>query len=194
MTVSIHDAHIGGFVHLPIIQVTLKSHLRDILHYSQLKMALPALQVFENCAEWNKTIEPYLPQLYELPAKLLDVLQSRQGFVELYTQTNPLISGLAFSIVLGFIFLVVSEINQNFSQVDRCWSILPTFYVAHFDLWARLSGIDSSRIDTILLFCTAWTVSRGTHHPSRQDGITDFSYLGPFDLQLLAERWLHCRI
>lgn len=159
-----------------------------------VKMALPALQIFENCADWNRTVEPYLPQFYELPSKLLDVVQSRQGLVELYTQTNPLISGFAFSVFLGFIFLVVSEINQNFSQVDRCWSILPAFYVAHFDLWARLSGLDSSRIDSILLFSTAWSVSfscsRRQSHPK-----TDFPpQPGSFDVQLLAKRRLQCRI
>lgn len=190
MTVRIHDAHIGDSVHLPLVTQ---------YHYTttstkSIKMALPALQIFENCAEWNKTVEPYLPQLYELPSKLLDVFQSRQGLAELYTQTNPLVSGFAFSIFLGAVFLVVSEINQNFSQVDRCWSILPTFYVAHFDLWARMSGIDSSRIDSILLFCTAWSVSMPTRNQTCPSGETDFSPSGTFDLQLLAERWLQCRI
>lgn len=154
-------------------------------------MALPALHIFENCAEWNKTVEPYLPQLYELPSKVLDIIQSRQGagLIELYTQTNPLMSGLAFSIFLGFIFLVVSEINQNFSQVDRCWSILPTFYVAHFDIWARLSDMDSSRIDTILLFCTIWSVSscnHGTKHSPVETAELTLNALDSFDVQLLA--------
>jgi hypothetical protein len=121
-------------------------------------MAVPALLSFPDTIDWSKTVEPYIPQLYELPAKLLDVLQSRQGIVDLYLQTNPLISGLGISILLGAVFLVVAEANRNYSQVDRCWSILPTLYIAHFDLWARLSGISSQRIDAILLFSTLWSV------------------------------------
>lgn len=125
-------------------------------------MALPALQRFEDCASWTKTVEPYLPQLYELPSKLGDAVQGRQGLVDLYTQTNPLISGFAVSVFLGAIFLVVSEINRNYSQVDRCWSLLPTLYIAHFDIWARATGVPSSRIDALLVFSTAWSVSAAT--------------------------------
>lgn len=119
---------------------------------------MPALLSFPDTVDWSKTVEPYIPQLYELPSKLVDVLQSRQNIVDLYLHTNPLISGLGISILLGAVFLVVAEINKNYSQVDRCWSILPTFYIAHFDLWARLSGISSQRIDVLLLFSTLWSV------------------------------------
>lgn len=123
-------------------------------------MAVPTLLRFEDCASWAKTVEPYIPQLYELPSKVVDVFQGRQGLLELYTQTNPLISGFAFSVALGAVFLVVAEFNKNYSQVDRCWSLLPTFYIAHFDLWARLTGVPSQRIDAILVFGVAWSVSR----------------------------------
>lgn len=103
---------------------------------------------------------PYIPQLYNLPEKLLEVVQGRQGLANLYTETNPLISGFAISLLLGLVFLIVSEINQNFSQVDRCWSLLPTLYLAHFDLWARLAGVPSQRLDALLLFGLAWSVSQ----------------------------------
>ena len=126
-------------------------------------MAVPALLSFPDTINWSKTVEPYIPQLYELPSKTLDVLKSQQSILDLYLQTNPLISGLGISILFGAIFLVVAEINKNYSQVDRCWSILPTFYIAHFDLWARLSGIDSQRIDAILLFSTLWSVGCFPH-------------------------------
>lgn len=125
-------------------------------------MALPTLVKFEDCASWAKTVEPYIPQLYELPSKLVDVVQGRQGLIDLYTHTNPLISGFAFSVVLGAVVLVVAEFNKNYSQIDRCWSLLPTFYIAHFDLWARLAGVPSERIDAILAFGVAWSVSLGS--------------------------------
>lgn len=122
-------------------------------------MVLPVLQSFPDCVDWSKTVDPYLPQLYKLPSRLLDVLTSKsdQSLLDLYLQTNPFISGLALSIFFAAIFWVVSEINKNYSQVDRCWSLLPTFYIAHFDLWARLSGVPSQRLDIILLFSALWS-------------------------------------
>ncbi|PSS03799.1 hypothetical protein BD289DRAFT_97607 [Coniella lustricola] len=134
-------------------------------------MALPALQSFEDCADWAKTIEPYIPQLYELPSRLVDVVQGRQSLADVYTQTNPAISGFAISIALGSIFLVVAEANRNYSQVDRCWSLLPTFFIAHFDLWARLTGAPTTRIDMILLFGTVWS-ARLTYNYWRKGGYT----------------------
>ena len=106
-------------------------------------MALPTLLALEDCADYSKTVEPFLPQLYSLPEKLLDVVARRQSLSSLYIETNPLVSGFAFSIFLGAVFLVASEINRNYSQVDRFWSLLPTFYIAHFDLWARMGARSS---------------------------------------------------
>jgi hypothetical protein len=122
-------------------------------------MALPTLKALEECADFSKAVEPFIPQLYELPQKLFEAVSRREGFLDLYLETNPLISGFATSIVLGAVFLVAAEVNRNYSQVDRFWSLLPTFYIAHFDLWARLSGMPSERLDVILIFSTFWSVS-----------------------------------
>lgn len=155
-------------------------------------MALPTLLKPEDCASWARTVEPYIPQLYELPSKVVGVVQGRQGLLDLYTQTNPLISGFAISVALGAVFLVVAEFNKNYSQVDRCWSVLPTLYIAHFDLWARLAGVPSQRIDVILAFGVAWSVSR------KQDVLDNRSqahhFLGAVDIQLLAKRRIYRRI
>ncbi|KAK4186561.1 hypothetical protein QBC35DRAFT_387039 [Podospora australis] len=120
-------------------------------------MSVPLLKTLEECADWSRTVEPYIPQLYLLPRRINEVLAGRDSLLDVYTQTNPLISGFAISIVLGAIFLVVAEINRNYSQVDRAWSILPTIYIAHFAAWARLSGIPSQRIDAALLFSAIWS-------------------------------------
>lgn len=121
-------------------------------------MAIPVLKTLKECSDFSKTVEPFVPQLYDLPQKLLDVMAGREGLVKLYVETNPLISGFAISIALGAVFLVAAEVNRNYSQVDRFWSLLPTFYIAHFDVWARLAGIPSQRIDAALLFSTVWSV------------------------------------
>lgn len=120
---------------------------------------LPALVSLEQCSDWSKTVEPFIPQFYELPGRLLDTFKTGGSFLELYRTTNPLVSGLACSIFLGAVFLVAAEVNRNYSQVDRFWSLLPTFYIAHFDVWARLNGVPHQRVDAALLFSVLWSVS-----------------------------------
>jgi hypothetical protein len=121
-------------------------------------MAIPVVKTLEDCSDYVKTVEPFWPELLELPNKLLETVQARQSLADLYIGTNPLVSGFAFSVFLGAVFLVVSEINRNYSQVDRMWSVLPTVYIAHFDIWARLAGVPHQRLDAALLWSTVWSV------------------------------------
>ncbi|KAK4237398.1 hypothetical protein C8A03DRAFT_34645 [Achaetomium macrosporum] len=132
-------------------------------------MALPHLRALEDCADFTKTVKPFVPQLYDLPGKLHEVLTGQESLLNVYMQTNPLISGFALSVFLGAVFLVVAEVNRNYSQVDRCWSLLPTLYIAHFDLWARLVGLPTRRIEAALLFSTLWSV-RLTYNYWRKGG------------------------
>ena len=121
-------------------------------------MALPTVRSLAACADYANSVEPFLDQLYTLPSDLVTALTSG-GLGQLYVDTNPLVSGFAISLALGFVFLVVSEINSNYSQVDRCWSLLPTVYIAHFNLWSRLAGAHSGRLDAVLLYSVIWSVS-----------------------------------
>ncbi|KAK4157960.1 hypothetical protein C8A00DRAFT_39673 [Chaetomidium leptoderma] len=132
-------------------------------------MAIPLVHALEDCADYSKAVGPFIPQLYDLPAKLLDVFAGRESLLNVYTETNPLISGFAISVFLGAVFLVVAEINRNYSQIDRCWSLLPTLYVAHFDAWARLHGLPTQRIDVALLFSAVWS-TRLTYNYWRKGG------------------------
>ncbi|KAG9505412.1 hypothetical protein J7337_002381 [Fusarium musae] len=120
-------------------------------------MSLPFVKSIEDCGEYAKTVQPYIPELYALPRQILDNIASPDGLRQIYVDTNPLISGFAISIALGFVFLVVSEINRNYSQVDRMWSILPNLYVVHLSVWARFAGIPSSRVDLIAAATTLWS-------------------------------------
>jgi hypothetical protein len=122
-------------------------------------MSLPFLKTVTECADFSKTVEPFLPQLYALPQQLLQSSTSPQSLKDLYLSTNPLITAFAFSLLLAPIFLIVSEINKNYSQVDRCWSILPTVYNAHYVFYAHAQNLHSKRLDALLLFSTLWTVS-----------------------------------
>ncbi|KAI5859393.1 DUF1295-domain-containing protein [Durotheca rogersii] len=120
-------------------------------------MELPSPATLEACADYDLTIEPYLSKLGELPWMVAEVVSSRGSLVELYKNTNPLVSGLGFSIFLGAVFLVVSEVNRNYSQVDRMWSLLPTIYNAHFAVWSHLNSLPSQRLDLVLLWSVIWS-------------------------------------
>ena len=80
----------------------------------------------------------------------------------LYLNTNPLLFGFALSVFLGAVFLLAAEVNRNYSQVDRFWSLLPTLYIAHFNLWAHLSGLPTQRLDVILALSVTWSVGDPT--------------------------------
>ncbi|GME25207.1 hypothetical protein GTA08_BOTSDO03480 [Neofusicoccum parvum] len=130
---------------------------------------LPALTSLSDCADWSKTVEPFIPQLKTLPADIVQHISSLEELKAIYLTTNPLISAFAFSVALAPLFLVASEINRNWSQVDRFWSLLPTVYNAHFALWAHLAGLPTQRVDNVLAFSTLWSI-RLTYNYWRKGG------------------------
>jgi hypothetical protein len=122
-------------------------------------MALPLVRTAVDCTDFSTTVTPFLDQLRPLPAILLESATNPAALKQIYLDTNPLISALAFSLALSPIFLLVSEINKNYSQVDRLWSILPTIYNAHYVLYAHLMGFETKRLDTLLAASCIWSVS-----------------------------------
>lgn len=121
-------------------------------------MSLPVIKYLAECSDFQKTVLPYLPQLYDLPQQIIQSYNNPTELRNIYLATNPLISAFAFSLFLAPLFLIVSEINKNYSQVDRCWSILPTIYNAHFTIYAHMSGLPTARLDNLLAFSTVWSV------------------------------------
>jgi len=122
-------------------------------------MALPVITSLEDCSSWARTVTPFIPQLYDLPQQLLQSWNDPAELQKIYLATNPLITAFAFSLFLVPIFLVISEINRNYSQVDRMWSILPTIYNAHYVAYAHMAGIESQRLDHLVAASTIWSVS-----------------------------------
>lgn len=122
-------------------------------------MSLPVVRSVSDCTDFSKTVAPYLPQVYELPQRIFQSIAQPQNLKEIYLSTNPFISALALSLFLAPIFLVASEINKNYSQIDRFWSILPTVYNAHFAIYAHALGLPTRRLDSLLLLSTIWSVS-----------------------------------
>jgi len=122
-------------------------------------LSLPVLKDVVDCADFSLTVKPYLPQLLSLPSQFASIASSSSKLEDLsalYLNTNPLITGFAISLALGPIFLILSEINKNYSQVDRLWSILPGSYIAHFNIWAHLNGLPTQKLDNVLVFSTMW--------------------------------------
>ena len=120
--------------------------------------ALPTLKYISECADFSKTVAPYLPQLRALPSQVLQSWSDLDSLKELYISTNPLITALAFALSASPVFLLVSEVTQNYSQVDRAWSFLPTIYIAHFTTYAHLVGLPTQRLDTLLACSVIWSV------------------------------------
>lgn len=135
-------------------------------------MALPLIQSGADVT-FSNTVSPYIPQLYNLFQKVFQSISDPHALTEIYLSTNPLISAFAFSLFLAPIFLVVSEINKNYSQVDRFWSILPTVFNAHYALYAHALGLPTGRLDTVLVLSTLWTVR--TLRQIIHDKLTDFT-------------------
>lgn len=122
-------------------------------------MALPIVKSAVTCADFSRTVQPYLSQLNDLPQQIYHSATSLQALKELYLGTNPLVSAFAFSLFLVPIFLVVSEINRNYSQVDRVWSILPTFYNLHYVAYAHAKGLPTQRLNSLAIISVIWSVS-----------------------------------
>ena len=164
----------------PIVYILYTIRILQLPH----SMALPVIRSIADCTDFSKTVLPYIGQLYDLPQQVFDNITNVQALKVLYVSTNPLISAFAFSLFIFPIFLLVSEINRNYSQVDRCWSILPTIYNAHFTAYAHATGLSTRRLDMLLLFSSVWSVSSRV---SRRHRLL-LTALGAAVIQLLAER------
>ena len=122
-------------------------------------MSLPVVKTFADCVDFSKTVLPYTYQIYDLPQQILQSISNPQALKVLYVSTNPLISAFVLSVFLAPLFLVASEINRNYSQVDRFWSVLPTLFNAHFVFYAHAAGFPTKRLDTLLVCSILWSVS-----------------------------------
>jgi steroid 5-alpha reductase family enzyme len=119
-------------------------------------MSLPAVVSIPDCASFAQTVTPFLPQLSL--SHFLPLVERKVSALDWYLNTNPLISAFAFANALAVVVLVLSEINRNYSQVDRLWSFLPTLYIAHYTAFAHLKGLPTERLDTLLTFSVLYTV------------------------------------
>ena len=121
-------------------------------------MPLPAISALQECTDFSKTVASYASQLYDFPNQVYHSVGSLEALKSLYITTNPLISGFSFCLASFPIFFLAAEVNRNYSQVDRFWSILPTLYNAHYTLYAHLTGVPTERLDALLALSVLWSV------------------------------------
>ncbi|KAL8984284.1 MAG: hypothetical protein Q9177_004743 [Variospora cf. flavescens] len=120
-------------------------------------MALPILKSATACADFGRTVQPYFSQLNDLPRQIYQSATDLQALKAIYLNTNPLVSAFAFSLFLVPIFLVISEINRNYSQVDRVWSILPTVYNLHYVTYAHAKNLPTQRLNSLAIISVIWS-------------------------------------
>ncbi|OAX81089.1 hypothetical protein ACJ72_04571 [Emergomyces africanus] len=132
-------------------------------------MALPSVHTVEACVDVRLTVFPFVSQLLNLPTRLIESGTDLEAVKQVYINTNPFITVIAFTLFLAPVFLIISEATRNYSQVDRCWSILPIVYNAHYSMWCHLNGLPSGIINTICGITIIWGV-RLTHNYWRKGG------------------------
>ncbi len=163
MRAEVNKATINSVInlHLPPVKSQFLLHKFKHADCVYVKMALPVIKTFTDCTDFSATVAPFIPQLYDLPQQIFQSVANPSALRQLYISTNPLISAFALSLFLAPVFLVVSEVNKNYSEVDRCWSLLPTLYNAHFVIYAHAAGLSTRRLDSLLVCSTIWSVSLG---------------------------------
>ncbi|KAL8768795.1 MAG: hypothetical protein Q9209_005084 [Squamulea sp. 1 TL-2023] len=132
-------------------------------------MALPMLKSAIACTDFSRTVQPYTSQLNDLPQQIYQSATNLQALKQIYLNTNPLISAFAFSLALVPIVLVISEVNKNYSQIDRVWSLLPTFYNLHYVAYAHAKGLPTQRLDSLAIISIVWS-ARLTYNYWRKGG------------------------
>lgn len=119
--------------------------------------ALPAISTVEQAADYASVVAPHLPQLETFYENFFNAIGNTEQLQLFYASTNPLITGFVFSLALAPIFLIASEINKNYSQVDRFWSILPTVYAVHYAVWAHVAGAPHEKVDIVAALGLIWS-------------------------------------
>jgi steroid 5-alpha reductase family enzyme len=128
-----------------------------------LAASIPTIASLSESASFAKTVQPFLSQLRTLPIALFNASTTTTGskleaISVVYLYTNPLIFTLFLSLALCPLFLLLSEVNKNYSQVDRAWSILPAVFVGNYTLWAHLHNLPTAKLDNASVCVFVWSL------------------------------------
>ncbi|KAK6331092.1 hypothetical protein TWF696_003167 [Orbilia brochopaga] len=130
---------------------------------------MASLPLYQNINEVSQS-PPNIFQLFQTAVGgLQQVLNGKSEFSAFYKDTDPFGVAILGSLLLSALALGLSEVTQNFSQVDRWWSLAPAIYVLHYSYWARLNDLSSDRIDTVAVVVAIWSI-RLTYNYWRKGG------------------------
>lgn len=121
--------------------------------------ALAVVKSLEDCTDFKLTVAQHLPQLQNYVHNLAEAASSIDELKHFYATKNPLVTAFVFALAISPVFLIVSEVNRNYSQVDRCWSLLPTIYALHYAAWAHVNNLPALRLDLVATVGVCWSVS-----------------------------------
>jgi steroid 5-alpha reductase family enzyme len=107
--------------------------------------------------------------------------------IELWRTTDPLVFALAAAGAFALFCWVASLASDNYSQVDRLWSILPVLYVLHF---AAHAGFADPRLDLMAALSFLWG-ARLTYNFGRKGGYRrgGEDYRWPYLRERLGPMW-----
>ncbi|XP_051170426.1 uncharacterized protein LOC127287497 isoform X1 [Leptopilina boulardi] len=75
---------------------------------------------------------------------------------ELWTQADPLGSGVVLLVTLIFTVFILSLLTSNYSHVDRLWSLLPVFWVANYARFLIGTHTIDARVMIMLACVIIW--------------------------------------
>ncbi len=111
--------------------------------------------------------------------------------LDLYSQTDPLVSALWLCVAFSVLCWLLSLVTREYSWVDRLWSITPVIYTAHF---AAHAGFGDARLNLMALLVALWGL-RLTYNFARKGGYArggeDYRWkfvqekIGPLGFQLM---------
>ncbi|KAI5293696.1 hypothetical protein KEM52_005305 [Ascosphaera acerosa] len=130
---------------------------------------LPKIDIPSDIGDYGLTVAPFWPQLCALPARLYDAGLDFDALKHVWLTTNPLMMALAVALATAPVFFVVGEANRNYSQVDRCWGLLPVLFNVHYLLWAHMHGLPTLTLRAIVVLSYAWGL-RLTYNYWRKGG------------------------
>ena len=147
-------------------------------------MFLPQL---ENCdpalATFSESVARFFMQTFNREIQISDFI-TFAGFSNLYFTTNPFVGALILCTFVSATCYIVSEINKNYSQVDRIWSIAPFMYTLHFFVFSyHYDGLKNTRLAIITGIQLIWSIRLTSNYAVRggyKSGSEDY-------------RWIHVR-
>jgi steroid 5-alpha reductase family enzyme len=98
---------------------------------------------FSHSAAWD-ALQPLLNDIARIPSTVVSLLKPHLGL-------NPLVDMFVFFILLSIVMWLLNVFTNNYSWVDRSWSIVPIFYMSYMTRY-----YSTTRLQLMIILCTLW--------------------------------------